>query len=307
MGIWKMNLKNDALKELWKQIAQGDQDYYDSALKPQGASISKDIYYANTTEKLQALEIIRPKGSKKILPVIVHIHGGGWIYGHKDSYYKYYCMELSKRGYAVLNINYRLAFDDPYPACVQDIFKVFEWMSAHASEEKLDLNNVFLVGDSAGAHLSALCTEIHLSSDLQKRYEVQASPIKIKALGLSCGVYDVERHLKDDPDPMTLSMIKTVFHRNDFRRHPLYRYSSVSTLLSSNFPPAYVLSSKSDIPLIHETQAFIQELKALKLPYKAKILPKKLKRYHVFNIKLIYPESIEVMDEMTSFFQAFTS
>jgi acetyl esterase/lipase len=302
-----MSLKNEALKELWIQIAKGDQDYYDSASKPQGASISKDIYYAQTEDKMQALEIIRPSGSKKILPVIVHIHGGGRIYGHKDSYYKYYCMELSKRGYAVLNINYRLAFDHPYPACVQDIFKVFEWMSLNAKVEKLDTSNVYLVGDSAGAHLAALCAEIHLSSDLQKRYEVKASSITIRALGLSCGLYDIERHLKDDHDPMTLSMVKTVFHRNDFRRHPLYKFSSVSTLLDSHFPPAYILSSKSDIPLILETQAFIQELKALKLTYKARILPKKLKRYHVFNIKLIYPESIEVMDEMVALFQSFTS
>lgn len=302
-----MNLKNEALKELWIQIAQGDQDYYESAPKPKGASISKDIYYAQTLDKMQALEIIRPSGSKKILPVIVHIHGGGWIYGHKDSYYKYYCMELSKKGYAVLNINYRLAFDHPYPACVQDIFKVFEWMSLNAKAQKLDTSNVYLVGDSAGAHLAALCAEIHLSIDLQKRYEVKTSSITIRALGLSCGLYDIERHLKDDHDPMTLSMVKTVFHRNDFRRHPLYKLSSVSTLLSPGFPPAYVLSSKSDIPLILETQAFIQELKALKLTYKARILPKKLKRYHVFNIKLIYPESIEVMDEMVSFFQSFTS
>ena len=302
-----MSLKNEALKELWIQIAKGDQDYYESAIKPKGASISKDIYYAQTLDKMQALEIIRPSGSKKILPVIVHIHGGGWIYGHKDSYYKYYCMELSKRGYAVLNINYRLAFDHPYPACVQDIFKVFEWMSLNAKAEKLDISNVYLVGDSAGAHLAAICAEIHLSSDLQKRYEVKASSITIRALGLSCGLYDIERHLKDDKDPMTLSMVKTVFHRNDFRRHPMYKLSSVSTLLDPHFPPAYVLSSKSDIPLICETQAFIQELKALKLTYKARILPKKLKRYHVFNIKLIYPESIEVMDEMVSFFQSFTS
>lgn len=302
-----MSLKNEALKELWIQIAKGDQDYYDSASKPKGASISKDIYYAQTEDKMQALEIIRPRGSKKILPVIVHIHGGGWIYGHKDSYYKYYCMELSKRGYAVLNINYRLAFDHPYPACVQDIFKVFEWMSLNAKVEKLDTSNVYLVGDSAGAHLAALCAEIHLNTDLQKRYEVKASSITIRALGLSCGLYDIERHLKDDHDPMTLSMVKTVFHRNDFRRHPLYKFSSVSTLLDPHFPPAYVLSSKSDIPLILETQAFIQELKALKLTYKARILPKKLKRYHVFNIKLIYPESIEVMDEMVAFFQSFTS
>jgi len=302
-----MTLKNQALKDLWIQIAKWDLDYYKSATKPTGASISADVYYAQTNDKMQALEIIRPKGNRKVLPVIVHIHGGGWIYGHKDSYYKYYCMELSKRGYAVLNINYRLAFEHPFPACIQDIFSVFEWMVTHAQSQRLDLANVFLVGDSAGAHLAALSAQIHHSPFLQKKFKVKSSPIAIKALGLSCGVYDLDRHIQDDPDPMTLMMFKTVFGRSDFKRHPLYRFSSVSHNLDASLPPAYVLSSKSDVPLILESQAFIHELKEKKLKFKARIMPKKKKLYHVFNIKLIYPESIEVMDEMAAFFQAFTS
>lgn len=302
-----MTIKNQALKDVWIQIAQWDLEYYRSASRPAKASVSRDFYYANSTDKMQTLEIIRPLGNRKILPVIVHIHGGGWIYGHKDSYYKYYAMELAKRGYAVLNINYRLAFDHPFPACIQDIFTVFEWMCTHALSERLDLDNVFLVGDSAGAHLAALSAQIHHSSMLQKRYHVHASPIMIKALGLSCGVYDFDRHIKDDPDPMTLMMFKTVFNRNDFRRHPLYQLSSVSHNLDASFPAAYVLSTKSDLPLIIETQAFIKELRERKLKYKARILPKKHKLGHVFNIKLIHPESIEVLDEMVTFFQAFTS
>lgn len=298
---------SQALKDLWIQIAQGDLDYYRSAPKPLGASVSRNHYYAQTTDLMQALEIIRPTGNKAVLPVIVHIHGGGWIYGHKDTYYKYYCMELAKHGYAVLNLNYRLAFEDPFPACIQDLFSVFDWMTRHAKTQRLDLRNVFLVGDSAGAHLAALSAQIHASKALQKRFGVVASPIVIKALGLSCGVYDFDRHIQDDKDPMTLLMFKTVFGRSDFRRHPLYRFSSVSTNLDPSFPPAYVLSTKSDVPLILETQAFIAELKAHHLKYKARILPKKAKLYHVFNIKLIYPQSREVMDELCAFFQAFTS
>lgn len=302
-----MPIKNQALKDLWIRIAQSDLDYYKAAVKPTGVSVSRTVFYARTSDRMQTLEIIRPAGNKAVLPVIVHIHGGGWVYGHKDSYYKYYCMELAKRGYAVLNINYRLAFDHPFPACVQDIFSVFAWLALHAKEKRLDPRNVFLVGDSAGAHLSALCAQIMRSEDLCTRYKVMAAPITIKALGLSCGVYDFERHLSDDHEPMTLLLIKTLFNRTDFRRHPLYQYSSVSYNLNGSFPPVYVLGSKSDIPLISETQAFIRELKALKLTVKERIMPKKLKLGHVFNIKLNKPESIGVMNEMVTFFQAFTS
>ncbi len=302
-----MNIKNQALKDLWVQIAQSDQAYYVSAQKPLGVSISRDFYYAHTTNNLQALEIIRPIGSKESLPVVVHIHGGAWVYGHKDTYYKYYCMALAKQGYAVLNVNYRLAFEDPFPACVQDLFKVFEWMAANAKQQRFDLKNVFFVGDSAGAHLAALCAEIHHSLELQTRYKVNASDFSLKAVGLSCGLFDFERHLKNDPDPMNLLLVKTLFHRTDFRRHPLYMYSSVSYNLSSNFPPAYVLSSQSDVTLLQETEIFIDELKALKLTYKARIMPKKLKLFHVFNIKLNTAESTEVLKEMCAFFQTFTS
>jgi hypothetical protein len=56
-----------------------------------------------------------------------------------------------------------------------------------------------------------------------------------------------------------------------------------------------------------ESEAFIQELKAMHCKVKVRIMPKKLKLTHVFNIKLIHPESLEVMREMSSFFQSFTS
>lgn len=302
-----MPLHDRLLKALWTQIAQGDLDYYTSATRPTGASVSRSIFYTSRPDPMQALEIIRPQGNKTVLPVIVHIHGGGWVYGHKDTYYKYYCMALAKQGFAVLNINYRLAFDHPFPACVHDIFAVFDWMTHNAKKQRLDLTNVFLVGDSAGAHLAALSAQIQSSADLQKATKVTPSAITIKALGLSCGVYDFDRHIQDDPDPMTLRLFKTVFGKRDFRRHPLYEISSVSHNLNASFPPSYVLSSKSDVPLILETEAFIKELKAHQCIVKARIMPKKLKLSHVFNIKLNHPESQEVMDELCSFFQSFTS
>ena len=302
-----MFTQNQALKDLWIQIAKYDQDYYDSAVMPEGVVVSEDVYYANTTEPMQSLEIIRPIGLNKLSPVIVHIHGGGWICGHKDTYYKYYCMELSKRGYTVLNINYRLAFDHPFPACIHDIFFVFTWMTLNAEKENLDLNHVYLVGDSAGAHLSALCAQIHHSQHLQKIYRVKASPIKIIALGLSCGLYDIQRHINHVSDPMDLMLFRTVFNRRDIEKHPLFKFSSVSQNLNKDFPAAYVLSSVYDIDLYPETQALLSELKSKNLCYQSRIMPKKLKLSHVFNIKLIHKESIEVMDEMHAFFQSFTT
>ncbi len=305
-----MNLRDLArqanLKALWVLIAQGDEAYFKSAPKPEGASVSEAFHYVNSTNPQQTLEIIRPEGNTSILPVIVHIHGGGWLYGDRDSYYRYYAMELAKRGFAVLNINYRLAFDHPYPACVEDVMAVLRWIETNAIAQRLNPHQVFLVGDSAGAHLSALAALIHTSPALQKVYKIKPSAISIKAVGLSCGVYDMTRMVHSSLDlPMTKAMVQTLFNRGDYTKHPLYAYSSVSANLHTKFPPAYVLSTKSDIPLITETLAFLDDLDMHKLTYKKRILPLKAKRFHVFNIKMIYPESVEVMDEMTTWFKTF--
>lgn len=305
-----MNLKDLArqanLKALWVLIAQGDEAYFKSAPKPTGATVGSAINYAQTTNPQQTLEVIRPKGSTSVLPVIVHIHGGGWLYGDRHSYYRYYAMELAKRGFAVLNINYRLAFDHPYPACIDDVMNVLKWVEHNAQEQRLDPHRVFMVGDSAGAHLSALAALIHTSKALQKVYGLTPADVNVKALGLSCGVYDMTRMVHQSHDlPMTKAMMQTLFNRSDYTKHPLYPFSSVSGNLHEQFPPAYVLSTKSDIPLIKETLAFLDDLDMHKLPYKKRILPLKAKRFHVFNIKMIYPESVEVMDEMTTWFKTF--
>ena len=305
-----MNFKDLArqanLKALWVLIAQGDEAYFKSAPKPSGASVSEAVFYAGNDHPQQTLEIVRPKGNASVLPVIVHIHGGGWLYGDRNSYYRYYAMELAKRGFAVLNINYRLAFDHPYPACVNDVMSVLRWVADQAADQRLDPHNVFLVGDSAGAHLSALAALIHTAPTLQKVYQIEPIEITIKALGLSCGVYDMTRMVHQSHDlPMTKAMMQTLFDRSDYTKHPLYAASSVSANLHHAFPPAYVLSTKSDIPLIKETLAFLDDLDMHKLTYKKRILPLKAKRFHVFNIKMIYPESVEVMNEMTTWFKTF--
>jgi acetyl esterase/lipase len=162
------------------------------------------------------------------------------------------------------------------------------------------------VGDSAGAHLSALAALIHTSPALQPVYKITPSAVTIQALGLSCGVYDLTRMVHQSHDlPMTKAMMQTLFNRSDYTKHPLYPYSSVAKHLHDRFPPAYVLSTKSDIPLIKETLAFLDDLDMHKLPYKKRILPLKAKRFHVFNIKMIDPESVLVMDEMTTWFKTF--
>lgn len=300
-----MKIQNKALRLIWKQIGESDEQYYQSATMPTGVELSLDHAYVNDDEPMHRLDIARPEGHQGKLPVVIQIHGGGWVYGHKDSYYRYHAMECAKYGYAVLTINYRLAFDHPFPSMIEDVFAVLHWLKANAEAEALDVDNVFILGDSAGAHITALTALIHQSKELQERYGVQAADIQIKALGLSCGVYDFDRLLNDPYDmPMRRTLLETIFDRKDFNEHPLYPYASVSMQLSVGLPPVYLVSSEAD-PLCPESKQLIQELDGSNAVFKARIFAKDHALPHVFNLKSIYPESRIVLDEMFAFFAQF--
>lgn len=293
------------LKLVWRKIAQLDNLYFKSVHAPQGATVSPSYDYVGDGDPMHQLEIIRPEGEPSVLPVIVMVHGGGWVYGHKDSYYRYYAMELAKFGYAVISFNYRLAFDHPFPAMIHDIFSVLAWMETHAKSEKLDLQNVFLVGDSAGAHLSALTALIQNTPHLQMIYQVRPAQVAIKALGLSCGVYDFDRLVQEDYElPLKDTLMEVLFAQTDYAAHPLYPYASVSKQLSDALPAVYLVSSKAD-PLYRETRCLLKELEERRHPMKARIYAKKHLLPHVFNLKSVYPQSAIVNAEMIEYFNAF--
>ncbi len=300
-----MKNANKKLRLIWKQIGDMDEAYYRSTTMPEGVDLDLDIAYFEDDEPMHRLDIARPVNHQGKLPVVIQIHGGAWVYGHKDSYYRYHGMECAKYGYAVLTINYRLGFDHPYPSMLEDIFAVLHWLEANAEAQAFDVDHVYIIGDSAGAHMAALTALIHASKALQDQYHVEATNLKIRALGLSCGVYDFDRLLNDSYDiPMRKILMETIFDRKDFNEHPLYTVSSVSKLLNDSFPPAYVVSSMAD-SAYPETKCLVEEMEALGLTKKVRIFDESHALPHVFNLKSIYPESRIVLDEMFAFFDSF--
>jgi acetyl esterase len=89
------------------------------------------------------------------LPVLVHYHGGGWVYMNLESH-DGYCRKLAKRsGCAVLAVEYRKAPEYPFPIPFEDCYQALEWTQLNAAILGLDANRLGVVGDSAGGNLAA--------------------------------------------------------------------------------------------------------------------------------------------------------
>ena len=111
------------------------------AVRDAGLTIPDDIQryddIAYGSNPLQKLDVYRPKNSMGKLPVIISVHGGGWVYGDKELY-QYYTMSLAQRGFTVINFSYRLAPESQYPAQIEDVATVFDWVNNHAEQYGMD-------------------------------------------------------------------------------------------------------------------------------------------------------------------------
>ena len=163
-----MSEMSDTIRKLFRE---GD-DRRDAGLTtPEGIRRFDDIVYGEDAER-QILDVYRPRDKAGVLPVIVSVHGGGWVYGDKERY-QYYCMDLACRGFAVVNFTYRLAPEYKFPAALEDTNQVFAWVLDHAEEYGFDRTRVFGVGDSAGAHNLGLYAAVCTNPEYAAKYPFQ--------------------------------------------------------------------------------------------------------------------------------------
>ena len=174
-----------------REFKKGD-DIRDAGLTaPDDVIRYKDIAYGKDSA-MQVLDVYRPKDTEGNLPVIVSVHGGGWVYGDKELY-QYYCMSIAQRGFAVVNFTYRLAPEYQFPAPMEDTNSVFAWILDNKDKYGMDVANLFAVGDSAGGQILSLYADICTNAEYAKEYNFQVPEgLKIKAVALNCGQYNME-------------------------------------------------------------------------------------------------------------------
>ncbi len=123
-------------------------------LLPDGIRMERDLAYITDGDEAQRLDLYLPEETPAApLPLIVHIHGGGWMGGSK---FPCPVVGMVREGYAVASVEYRFSQKAKFPAQIQDCQAAIRWLRANAVKYHLDPEKVGAVGGSAGGHLSAL-------------------------------------------------------------------------------------------------------------------------------------------------------
>lgn len=100
------------------------------------------------------LDLYRRRGDESARPILIHLHGGGFVQGNKSRESVVLLNQLASNGWVCLSANYRLRAQSRFPNPVIDTKRVITWARAHAAEYGADPTQIFLVGGSAGGHLA---------------------------------------------------------------------------------------------------------------------------------------------------------
>ncbi len=119
-------------------------------------ALRREFIFGKLPDRELGLDIYYPRMAPPPggYPLILWLHGGGWILGSKrqDVFVRHFPLY----GYAIASVEYRLAQGDPFPAQIRDVRTAASWLLKNARELELDPSKFVVAGQSAGGHLALL-------------------------------------------------------------------------------------------------------------------------------------------------------
>ncbi len=230
---------------------------------PDGVRFERDIVYGKAGGEELKLDLsrLKPAGNgkaadqtRKLLPCIVVIHGGGWSGGSKDQHDDI-TWTLAGRGYVAATIEYRLAPAHQFPAQVEDAKCAVRFLRAHAAEYGIDPKRIGAVGFSAGAHLSMMLgltrPQDHLEGD-------GGSPDQSSAVQAVVSFFGPTDLTADDLPVITHGILKNFLGGSVPEKPKEARAASPITYVPAvgSLAPPMLLFQGSNDPLVPLTQAY---------------------------------------------------
>ena len=119
-----------------------------------------DLPYATTNDPDQKLDIYLPDEGDGPFPLIIFVHGGGWVMGGRRNSTMPGVFKFMSQGYAMATIEYRLAPAVHWPAPLEDVRCAIRFLRANAAQYHLDPTKFAIMGNSAGGHLANMAAAL---------------------------------------------------------------------------------------------------------------------------------------------------
>lgn len=226
----------------------------DSPGKPQkvsdqnsgAARIERDVVYGQVGEVALKLDLYFPRPAPGTnFPVVMYVHGGGWVMGDKSMVKDMPGFEeLLRRGYVVAAINYRLGSQYKFPAMIEDAKCGVRFLRAHARVFGLDPDRLGVIGDSAGGQLVSLLGLTGSSAGFDGTGGWSHCSARVQAVVDLYGPTDFTA-ASASSSMMSRRILKAAFGTNA-KDAPILKQASPINHVSTNAPPFLIVHGDHD-------------------------------------------------------------
>ena len=289
-------------KTVWEMARKSDAETHAHQVKPEGIKEICDLCYIDDDKWQHKLDVYFPEESEsEKLPVVIDIHGGGWMYGDKELN-KFYNLYIAKRGFCVFSMSYSLVPDCPDPAFeLREVMQALKWISENMQNYPCDTSKVMLTGDSAGGMLAGFAAALLTDEKLRRAYDTVDVDLKLTVLALTSPVAYM------DTKGLIGFYTKKMWSQG-YKNKPTTPYMNLDKMIeNAHIPPTFMVTSSGDTLGLKQTRRAAEdfrkkgiEVRLMDWPdYEGQKLP------HVFSV--LEPNlapGIQTIDEMCAFFRA---
>ena len=212
------------------------------------------------------VSLIKPRGVDGSLPVVLYMHGGGWIFGSASSHGRLAAELAVASDAAVAFIEYTLAPEARYPVQIEQCYAVARWVTEQGETHGLDSSRIAVAGDSAGGNMATvLCLMAKQRGDVTFVQQSMYYPMTDALTDQDSESY---RLFRDGPygDAKTMEW----FWSSYVPEHELRLESTVSPLRATReellgLPSALVIVDENDI-LRDQGEAYATKLRDADVP-----------------------------------------
>src|SRR5438876_4749833 len=206
-----------------------------------------------------ALRILRPQNAQAPLPVIVYIHGAGWVFGSPRTHDRLVRELAVGAGAAVVFPVYQLCPEVRYPTALEECYMVARWVARHGQEHGLDAERLAVAGDSAGGNMATVITRLARErGGPDIRLQLLFYPVTDAAFDTTSYRQFAEGyHLRRD----AMMWFWDQYTTNPGERHEITASPlRASTEQLKGLPPALVITAEADV-LRDEGEAYADKLR----------------------------------------------
>ncbi len=212
-----------------------------------------NITYSTASNVELKLDLYLPRNAAGPVPVVLYLHGGGWVAGSKEGAVML-VMPYIQKGWAAANVEYRLARVALAPAAVEDCRAALRWVYVHAREHLLDTTRIIVTGHSAGGHLALMTGMLPPISEFDRvpEWAQEDKPLRVAAIINWYGIADVEDLLAGpNKQNYAISWLGSLANREEVAR----RVSPLS-YVRRGLPPVLTVHGDADplVPYRHATR-----------------------------------------------------